>query len=55
MLKNTSHQDLLNELTKEDIDHINEELDTLIQEREKGKRKDKVKYYGSLLMRKFSS
>ncbi|WP_267902824.1 hypothetical protein [Gracilibacillus salitolerans] len=38
MLKKTSHQDLLNGLTKEDIDRINEELDTLIQEREEGKR-----------------
>jgi hypothetical protein len=37
MLKNPSQQDLLDEITKEDIDRINNELDLLIQAREEGK------------------
>ncbi|WP_208592654.1 hypothetical protein [Gracilibacillus suaedae] len=37
MLKNPSQQDLLDEITKEDIDRINKELDLLIQAREEGK------------------
>ncbi|MGP4040227.1 hypothetical protein ACTWP4_10130 [Gracilibacillus sp. D59] len=41
MLKNRSHQCLLEGITKEDINRINQELDLLIQAREEGKRKDK--------------
>lgn len=43
MLKNPSQQDLLDEITKEDIDRINNELDLLIQAREEGKIKGRRK------------